>query len=105
MLLYAIIMFAISILFIAISVSIYKGNTKLIHDYHQTKVTDQKAYGKAFGKALLIIGTTPLASGVISLMGDSDPIAITAVSVLGIGFCIGLVCIYAVQKKYNGGLF
>ena len=105
MLLYAIIMFAISILFIAISVSIYKGNTKLIHDYHQTKVSDQKAYGKAFGKALLIIGTTPLASGVISLMGDSDPIAITAVSVLGIGFCIGFVCIYAVQKKYNGGLF
>ena len=105
MLLYAIIMFATAIPFIAISVSIYKGNTKLIHDYHQTKVTDQKAYGKAFGKALLLFGITPLVSGVISLMGDSGPIAITAISVLGIGFCIGFVCICAVQKKYNGGLF
>ena len=105
MLIYAIIMFAFSVLCIAISISIYKGNTNLIHDYHQTKVTDKKAYGKAFGRALLILGVTALVSGVISLIGDSGEIAVTAVAVLAIGFSVGLICICAVQRKYNGGIF
>lgn len=39
MVLYSIIMFLTAIPMIIISVAIYRGNTDLIHDYHQTKVT------------------------------------------------------------------
>lgn len=105
MLLYSLIMLPVSILLIAFSIAIYNGKTDLIHDYHQTKVTDKEAYGKAFGKALLIVGLTPLISGIIGFFGDSKPFVITAIAVLLIGFCVGLTCICIVQKKHNSGIF
>ena len=105
MILYAVIMFLVAILFGILAASISKGNIQLIHDYHRTRVTDPKAYGKAFGKALLIVGLTPLVSGIIGFFGDSKPFVITAIAVLLIGFCVGLTCICIVQKKYNSGIF
>lgn len=105
MLLYSIIMFVVGLLFVGLSIAIYKGKTNLIHDYHQTNVTDKAAYGKAFGKAMLVIAIAMLFSGIVSLLDDSEITAIIAVAVLIIGLIIGFVCIAAVQKKYNNGIF
>ena len=105
MLLYSIIMLVVAVLFMVISFSIYKGNTDLIHDYHQTKVTDKKAYGKAFGKAMLVIAAGMLASGIINVCGSSEVFMIVAVVVLVVGIVTGLACIVAVQMKYNKGIF
>ena len=105
MLVYSLIMFPIAILFIILSIAIYRGNTDLIHSYHQTKVTDKAAYGKAFGKALFTVALAPLLSGIIALMGDSDAVALTAVGVLIVMLFVSIGCILAVQKKYNNGLF
>ena len=44
MLLYSIIMFLVAAIFTVLSIAIYRGKTDLIHDYHQTKVTDKAAY-------------------------------------------------------------
>ena len=98
MLVYSIIMFIVATVFVGVSIAIYKGKTDLIHDYHQTKVTDKAAYGKAFGKALLVIAITLLFSGIIGLL---DHLAALAIVVLIVGLCIGAVCIVAVQRKYN----
>ncbi len=57
MITYSIIMFLTATLFGVIGVAIYRGKTNLIHDYHQTNVTDKAAYGKSFGKAMFIIST------------------------------------------------
>lgn len=100
MIVYAIILWIIAAVFAVMAVLIYKGNTNLIHDYHQTKVTDKAAYGKAFGKAF---GTLPVAmtlSGVIGLYHIW-----IALAVLAIGFAAGFAAILRVQKKYNGGVF
>lgn len=105
MLAYSIIMFLVALLFILLSVAIYKGKTDLIHSYHQTRVTDKMAYGKAFGKSLFVVSIAPLLSGIIGLLGDSDVIAMVAVVVLIIGIGIGIGCIVAVQKKHNEGVF
>ena len=105
MLLYSILMFAISILFVVFSILIYRGNTKLIHDYHQTRVKDKPAYGKAFGKALFVFAAAPFCSGIIGLQGDSDSIALAAVVVLVLGLAAGIACIVVVQRKYNQGVF
>lgn len=105
MLLYSIIMFLVGLLFVGLSIAIYKGKTNLIHDYHQTNVTDKAAYGKAFGKAMLVIAIAMLFSGIVNLLDDSEITAIIAVAVLIIGLIIGFVCIAAVQKKYNNGIF
>ena len=105
MVLYSIIMFLAAVPMIKISIAIYQGKTYLIHDYHQTKVTDKAAYGKAFGKAMFVVSAALLLSGIIGLFGASEAIAMIAVAVLFIGLFIGIAWIVAVQKKYNKGVF
>ena len=39
---YAAVMLGSAVLFAVFSVLIYKGKTQLIHDYHQTRVTDHR---------------------------------------------------------------
>ena len=105
MVLYSIITFLAAVPMIIISIAIYQGKTNLIHDYHQTKVADKAAYGKAFGKAMFVVSTALLISGIISLSGDSEVIAMIAISALFIGLFIGIAWIIAVQIKYNKGIF
>ena len=95
-------MFLVAVLFTVLGIAIYKGKTDLIHDYHQTKVTDKSAYGKAFGKAMLVIATVMLLSGIIGLFKN---LLMLAVAILIIGLVVGIGCIIAVQIKYNNGLF
>ena len=102
MLLYSIIMFLVATLFTVLGIAIYRGKTDLIHDYHQTRVTDKSAYGKAFGKAMLVIAAVMLLSGIIGMF---ENLVILAVVILIIGLVIGMGCIIAVQRKYNNGLF
>ena len=105
MVLYSIIMFFAAVPMMKISIAIYRGKTDLIHDYHQTKVTDHAAYGKAFGKAMLVVSISLLLSGIIGLFGASEVMAMIAVAVLSVGLFVGIACIVAVQKKYNKGIF
>ena len=102
MLVYSIIMFLVAALFTVLGIAIYDGKTDLIHDYHQTKVTDKSAYGKAFGKAMLVIATVLLLSGIIGLF---ENMIILAAAILVIGLVIGIGGIVAVQKKHNKGVF
>ena len=100
MIAYAIIVFLIAVLFGVFAVLIYKGKTELIHDYHQTKVTDKAAYGKAFGMAMAVIAAAMLLSAVISLFAMW-----CAMAILLAGLIVGIAAIVRVQKKYNGGVF
>ena len=102
MLAYSIIMFLVAMILMGLGIAIYRGKTDLIHDYHQTKVADKAAYGKAFGKAMFVIAAALLLSGIIGLF---DTLIILADAVLIIGLVIGIVCIVAVQRKYNKGVF
>ena len=103
MLLYAIIMLLAAGLFAGLGVAVYKGRTDLIHSYHQTQVKDKTAYGKAFGKALLVFAAAMLLSGVIALL-DTTAAGI-AVAALLVGMGAGIVCLIIVQRKHNGGVF
>ena len=105
MILYSIILFLAAVPMCRVSVAIYRGRTDLIHDYHREKVTDQLAYGKAFGKAMFVICISLLLSGIVGLFGDSDTVATASLAVLFVGLLIGIVSIIAVQKKYNKGIF
>ena len=69
------------------------------------KVVNKSDYGKAFGKALFVISVSLLLSGITGLFGDKDITALISVAVLIVGLIIGIVCIIAVQKKYNNGIF
>lgn len=102
---YSIMILAVSVLFAVLSVLIYRGNTSLIHSYHQEKVTDQKGYGRAFGKALSPIAIGAFVSGAIPIFDGSEAAATVSLGALTAGIVLALVLIIMVQKKYNGGLF
>lgn len=101
MIFYKILMLVTGILFLYIAISVYCGKTGWIISYHQTKVNDRKAYGKAFGKAMAVIAAGFLVSGILGFLGK----AVGSLIAMTVGLCIGIVCILVVQKKYNGGLF
>ena len=103
MVLYAVIMLVVSALFILLAVGIYRGRTDLIHDYHQSRVKDKTAYGKAFGKAMGVMAAAMALSGVVALLGEQ--VMDLAVGILFVGLAMGIVGIFRVQKKYNGGVF
>ena len=97
---FSIVMFLVAALFTAVAIGIYRGQTDLIHDYHQTNVTDKAAYGKAFAKSFAIFPITMTCSGILSFL--SAPFGVT---VLIIGFVAGIIGFVKVQKRYNGGIF
>ena len=103
MIAYSVILFGIAILILALGISVYRGNTKLIHDYHQRNIKEsqRQEYGRAFAKGMFAICATLLISGVIALFGNvaAFGIALTA------GLIVSVVVLVKVQKKYNGGLF
>lgn len=101
MFLYAAILLAAAILFFFVGRSIYQGNTDLIHDYHQTKVEDKAAYGKAFGKAMFTMAAAMALSGLLALFVHG----FLPVLVLFLGLTAGIIQIILVQKKYNNGVF
>ena len=98
---FSILMFGIAILFVVLGVLIYNGKTDLIHSYHQTKVQDKNAYGKAMGKAIAGIGIPLTAAGVIGLFTTSAWVTV----VLIIGMVISFIPMFKAQNKYNGGMF
>ena len=98
---FSIILFITSILLIVIGVSIYKGNTELIHSYHQENVTDKAGYGKAMGKSLIVLSLPLIVSGVIAFFTETSIPAI----ILIVGMVLGFIPIFKTQQKYNGGMF
>lgn len=107
MLLYSVIMFVVAGLILAIGISISRGNTKLIHDYHQTKVkeTQRLDYAKAFAKGLFVLGAALALSGGLALLGDSKGIRTASLIVLFVGIAGSIAILLKVQKTYNRGLF
>ena len=101
MFLYSAILFAVAVLFFFLGRSIYRGNTNLIHDYHQTRVEDKAAYGKAFGKAMFTMAAAMALSGLLALFVHG----FLPVLVLFLGLTAGIIQIILVQKKYNNGVF
>ena len=107
MIAYSIIMFVTAVLFLVLGIVVYRGNTKLIHDYHQTNVkeAERKEYSRAFAKGMFAICATLLVSGIIALVGEEGFIVATSLSVLTVGLIVSVIILVKVQKKYNGGLF
>ena len=107
MIAYSIILFLAAILFLALGIAVYKGNTNLIHDYHQTNIkeSDRTEYGRAFAKGMFAICATLFISAMIALFGKEGSMITGSLLVLFAGLIVSVVVIVKVQKKYNGGLF
>lgn len=102
----SIILFAGAVLFFALGIALYRGNAKLIHDYHQKNVkeSEKRAYARAMSKGLFSICATLLLSGVIAWR-SKDGAVLASVAVLLAGLFVSVVILVRAQNKYNGGLF
>lgn len=99
-----IIMLVLGGLFVFLGWRIWKKEQiTLIHNYHYAKVTetDKKPYTEKMGKAMIVMGTGMLLTGVI------DSITSTEYGWLAFGICFaaGLIIMVLAQIKYNHGIF
>ncbi|MBE6115396.1 MAG: hypothetical protein E7187_01040 [Erysipelotrichaceae bacterium] len=104
MIIYSIILFAVALLTALISISIYRGNTDLIINYHQSRVRlqDKKQYGRDFAKGLFCFCLTFLLSGLAALLSNSLKLADI---ILFAGIILSIIILVIVQKRYNRGIF
>lgn len=102
---YASIMLLAAILFLVLGIAIYKGNTKLIHDYHQTHIKESERldYGRAFAKGMFVICAALFISGIMAFFGAGALAA--SLMVLTAGTIVSIIMLVRVQKKFNGGVF
>lgn len=89
----------------AVGASVCRGKTELIHSYHQKRVTDKSAYGRAMGRGLIVMGVFFSASGVFPLFFRGERVMQWAMCALAAGLAAGLVLIIRAQIKYNKGIF
>lgn len=104
---YSIILLAVALLFLAVGIAIYRGNAKLIHDYHQENIkeSEKPKYCRAFAKGMFVLAATLLISGVIPLVSQEGSFFIASFILLVLGLIASIIIFIKVQKKYNGGLF
>lgn len=105
MVVYSVILFAAALLFFGLAAAVYRGNTDLIHSYHQTHVkeADKKKYGRSFAKGLFVLALAMVFSGIIALLGETVPVAALSVGILLAGMAIAFLMLAKVQKEFNGG--
>jgi len=101
MIAFSVIMFAIAALMIVLGWLVYRGRTDLIHSYHQTRVKDKTAYGKAMGKALMGMGVPLIVAGIVGLFTASAWVTVILIA----GLILSFIPMFKAQKKYNGGMF
>ncbi len=107
MLVYAVILLVAGALFFGTGVSIHRGNTGLIHDYHRTNVkeSERRDYGRAFAGGMIVLAGSLFLSGATAFFGESKAVFTTSLCILGAGLILSIWIFVRVQKKYNGGLF
>ena len=105
MVIYSVVLLAVAVLFFGLAAAICRGNTNLIHSYHQTHVkeADKKQYGRSFSKGLFVLAVSMVLSGIIALFGETFPVVMISVGVLLAGNVAAFLVIAKVQKEFNGG--
>lgn len=104
MIVYSMILFAAAVLFLVMGIELCRGNTKLIHDYHQTNIkeSEQKNYCRGIAKGMFVIFAALLISGILALFGKESPLLTVSYIVLGVGIIISIIIFVTAQRKYNG---
>lgn len=104
---YAVLLFAVAAVFLVLGILIYRGNTSLIHDYHQANIrkSEKKNYSKAFAKVMFGITLTLIASGVIALVGESKSVVFASMVVLFTGIIASFVLLIKLQKSTMAAFF
>ena len=102
---YSVIMFIVAAVLIAVGAATYGGKTELIHSYHQKRVKDKVAYGRAMGRAIMLMGVFFALSVVPLFVSRSRAADMWSVGLMTAGIVVSLALIIRAQIKYNKGIF
>ena len=102
---YSVIMLIVAAVLIAVGAATYGGRTGLIHSYHQQRVTDKAGYGRAMGRAIVLMGVFFALSVVPLFVSRSRAADMWSVGLMSAGIVVSLVLIICAQIKYNKGIF
>lgn len=105
MLIEVLVLFCVALVCLILGMLIRSGNTDLIHEYHRKNVTDFKGYAREMGKCIMGLSAINLISGLIVLIFKTREAVIASIIFYIIAFIIFFICVYRVQKKYNGSFF
>lgn len=107
MVLYSILVVAVAALIGIFGMLIYRGNTKLIHEYHMSNVKESERlqYARAVGKCLIILALMLAISGSVAFGGNNLLFVIISVAIVFLGLVVFIIAIFRVQKKYNNGIW
>lgn len=106
MLVFALILFAVSAAAFLIGLALLRGKTELIHEYHQKNVTDRdrRRYAKAYAAAFFVMAGALLAAGAAALFNGEHVLAVS-LGLLFAGLAAGLALLIRAQIRFNGGIF
>ena len=97
------VLIAVSLLIAVIGVTVYRGRTGLIHDYHQEKVKEENrlSYGRAVGRGLLCMAAVLFVGGLLPLFSEAEWILKTVRGIVIFGILLSVLLLIMAQKKYN----
>ena len=102
---YSVIMLIVAAVLIAVGAATYGGRTGLIHSYHQQRVTDKAGYGRAMGRAIVLMGVFFALSVVPLFVSRSRAADMLSIGLMTAGIVVSLILIVCAQIKYNKGIF
>ena len=102
---YSVIMLIVAAVLIAVGAATYGGKTELIHSYHQKRVKDKAAYGRAMGRAIMLMGVFFVLSVVPLFVSRSRAADMWSIGLMSAGIVVSLALIIRAQIKYNKGIF
>jgi uncharacterized membrane protein len=100
----------VAILLIILGAVNMTGNISSLHSYHRNNVReeDKKPMGRIVGAALILVGLSILAFGILLFLAERKALPILTTIGTGIligGICIGLPIMLFAIKKYNKSIF
>ena len=95
---------------IILGISHIKGHISSLHSYHRKRVSeeDRLPFGRIVGLGTIIIGTSLIVFGALTLIADqsNNPVFITVGTIIMVsGLAIGLAIAFYAMIKYNKGIF
>ncbi len=96
-------MYFISVLFIILSILLFKGHTSLINDYHIDEMNeiDKKKYAVAIGYVILFLSIIFAICGTIVLFGKNEKCINISTGILLGGVGISIILFIIIQSEFH----
>lgn len=98
---FSIMMWFVSFVIFAVSISLFRGNISYVHGKVFDSTDDKKGYCKQLGKPCLLVSIGLLFGGIIGISVKSDKAILYSLAVILITTAISAVWFVLIQRRYK----